>query len=44
MLIQHGTEDRRVTFSEAMELCRGLQEMGVPVELYAFPGTGHPTT
>jgi dipeptidyl aminopeptidase/acylaminoacyl peptidase len=44
MLIQHGTEDRRVPFSNAMELYRGLKEMGVPVELYAFPGMGHPIT
>ena len=44
MLIQHGTEDRRVPFSKAMELYRGLQEMGAPVELYAFPGMGHPIT
>ena len=44
MLIQHGTEDRRVPFSNAMELYRGLKEIGVPVELYAFPGMGHPIT
>lgn len=42
MLIQHGSEDRRVPFSNAMELYRGLKEMGVPVELFAFPGMGHP--
>ncbi len=44
MLIQHGAEDRRVPFSNAMELYRGLKEMGVPVELFAFPGMGHPIT
>jgi dipeptidyl aminopeptidase/acylaminoacyl peptidase len=41
MLIQHGTDDRRVPFSDAMELYRGLQAMGVPVELFAYPGMGH---
>jgi len=44
MLIQHGTEDRRVPLSNAMELYRGLQEMGVPVELFVFPGMAHPIT
>lgn len=44
MLIQHGSEDRRVPVSNAMELYRGLKEMGVPVELYIFPGMGHPIT
>ncbi len=44
MLIQHGSEDRRVPLSNAMELYRGLKEMGVPVELYIFPGMGHPIT
>jgi dipeptidyl aminopeptidase/acylaminoacyl peptidase len=44
MLIQHGSEDRRVPLSNAMELYRGLQEMGVPVELFVFPGMGHPIT
>ncbi|MBN1139406.1 MAG: S9 family peptidase [Anaerolineae bacterium] len=42
MLIQHGTEDRRVPLSNATELYRGLKEMGVPVELFVFPGMGHP--
>jgi dipeptidyl aminopeptidase/acylaminoacyl peptidase len=41
MLIQHGQEDKRVPFSNAMELYRGLQAMGVPVKLFAFPGMGH---
>jgi dipeptidyl aminopeptidase/acylaminoacyl peptidase len=27
-----------------MELYRGLQAMGVPVELYIYPGMGHPIT
>ena len=44
MLIQHGAEDRRVPLSNAMELYRGLKEMGVPVELFVFPGMGHPIT
>jgi dipeptidyl aminopeptidase/acylaminoacyl peptidase len=44
MLIQHGAEDRRVPISNAMELYRGLKEMNVPVELFVFPGMGHPIT
>jgi dipeptidyl aminopeptidase/acylaminoacyl peptidase len=44
LLIQHGAEDRRVPLSNAMELYRGLKEMGVPVELFVFPGMGHPIT
>ena len=44
MLIQHGSDDHRVPLSNAMELYRGLKEMGVPVELYIFPGMGHPIT
>ena len=44
MLIQHGAEDRRVPFSNASELYRGLKEMGVPVELFVYPGMGHPIT
>ncbi len=42
MLIQHGEDDRRVPLSNAMELYRGLQAMAVPVELFVFPGMGHP--
>lgn len=44
MLIQHGSDDRRVPLSNAMELYRGLKEMGVPVEFFIFPGMGHPIT
>ncbi len=44
MLIQHGTDDHRVPLSNAMELYRGLQAMGVPVELYLYPGMSHPIT
>ena len=44
MLIQHGADDRRVPLSNGIELYRGLQEMGVPVELFVFPGMGHPIT
>jgi len=40
-LIQHGVKDQRVPFSNATELYRGLREMGVPVELYAFTEMGH---
>jgi dipeptidyl aminopeptidase/acylaminoacyl peptidase len=44
MLIQHGSNDRRVPFSDAMELYRGLKEMGVPVELMMFDGMPHGIT
>jgi dipeptidyl aminopeptidase/acylaminoacyl peptidase len=44
MLIQHGSDDRRVPLSNATELYRGLKEVGVPVELFIFPGMGHPIT
>lgn len=44
MLIQHGSDDHRVPLSNGLELYRGLQEMGVPVELFVFPGMGHPIT
>lgn len=43
-LIQHGSNDQRVPISNATELYRGLKEMGVPVELFIFPGMGHPIT
>lgn len=43
-LIQHGSDDRRVPLSNAMELYRGLQEMGVPTELFIYSGFGHPIT
>jgi len=43
-LIQHGSEDRRVPLSNAIELYRGLQEMGVHTELFVYPGMGHPIT
>lgn len=42
MLIQHGSEDRRVPPSNAMELYRAMKEMDVPVELFIFPGMSHP--
>lgn len=44
MLIQHGSDDRRVPLSNALELYRGLQAMGVPVELFVYPGMKHPIT
>jgi dipeptidyl aminopeptidase/acylaminoacyl peptidase len=44
MLIQHGSDDHRVPLSNATELYRGLKEMGVPVELFIYPGMGHPIT
>ncbi len=44
MLIQHGSDDHRVPFSNATELYRGLKEMGIPVELFMYPGMGHPIT
>jgi dipeptidyl aminopeptidase/acylaminoacyl peptidase len=44
MIIQHGSDDRRVPLSNANELYRGLKEMGVPVELFIYPGMGHPIT
>lgn len=44
MLIQHGAKDQRVPLSNGMELYRGLQERGVPVELFVFPDFAHPIT
>lgn len=44
MLIQHGSDDRRVPLSNAHELYRGLKAMGVPVELFIYPGMAHPIT
>jgi dipeptidyl aminopeptidase/acylaminoacyl peptidase len=44
MLIQHGSEDRRVPLSNALELYRGLKATGVPVTLYIYPGMAHPIT
>ena len=44
MLIQHGADDRRVPLANAIELYRGLREMSVPVELFVYPGMGHPIT
>jgi len=44
MLIQHGSDDPRVPFSNAMELYRGLKAHGVPVELFVYPGMRHPIT
>ncbi|NHJ47927.1 MAG: S9 family peptidase, partial [Asgard group archaeon] len=44
MLIQHGSVDQRVPLANAKELYRGLQEMNIPVELFVYPGMGHPIT
>ncbi len=44
MLIQHGAKDQRVPLTNATELYRGLQEKGVPVELFVYPDFGHPIT
>ncbi len=44
MLIQHGEIDMRVPLSNAKELYRGLKEMNVHVELFIYPGMGHPIT
>ncbi len=44
MLIQHGSDDHRVPLSNATELYRGLKAVGVPVELFVYPGMGHPIT
>jgi dipeptidyl aminopeptidase/acylaminoacyl peptidase len=43
-LIQHGAKDQRVPLANATELYRGLQDMGVPVELFVFPEMAHPIT
>lgn len=40
-LIQHGDRDGRVPYANAMELYRGLKDMGVPVYLVTFKGMGH---
>lgn len=44
MLIQHGEVDLRVPVANAKELYRGLKEMNVHVELFIYPGMGHPIT
>ncbi|MCK5185172.1 MAG: prolyl oligopeptidase family serine peptidase, partial [Candidatus Heimdallarchaeota archaeon] len=42
--IQHGEVDLRVPVANAKELYRGLKEMNIHVELFIFPGMGHPIT
>ncbi|MBK5112205.1 MAG: S9 family peptidase [Candidatus Heimdallarchaeota archaeon] len=44
MLIQHGEVDQRVPITNAKELYRGLKEMNIHVELFIYPGMGHPIT
>ena len=43
-LIQHGARDQRVPLASATELYRGLQDMGVHVELFVYPEMGHGIT
>ncbi len=40
-LILHGTKDKRVPFSQAMEIKRSLESFGVYVRLIPFKGEGH---
>ena len=43
-MIQHGELDRRVPISNAYELYRGLQDVGVPSKLIVYKGFGHGIT
>ncbi len=40
-LIFCGEKDRRVPFPQSLEMYRGLKRNGCPVEMVAFPGSGH---
>jgi dipeptidyl aminopeptidase/acylaminoacyl peptidase len=40
-LIQHGENDRRVPIANGYELCQGLEDRGVPVEMIVYKGFGH---
>lgn len=40
-LIFCGVKDRRVPFPQSLEMYRGLKRNGCPVEMVAFPGSGH---
>lgn len=41
VLIQHGTEDRNIPFSQGRELFWGLQFLGADVEFVPYKGMGH---
>ena len=40
-LIQHGSADARVPYSNATELFRSLKELGIQVELFTYPNMPH---
>jgi len=40
-LIQHGTEDSRVPLAQGLILYNALKTRGVPVEMVAYPRSGH---
>ncbi|NOY78651.1 MAG: S9 family peptidase [Calditrichaeota bacterium] len=40
-LIFCGEKDKRVPFPQSLEMYRGLKRNGCPVEMVAFPGSGH---
>lgn len=40
-LIQHGTADQRVPYSNATELFRALKDVGVHVELFSYHNMPH---
>lgn len=43
LMIAHGTEDDRVSYSEALALRDRANAVGVPVELHPLQGVGHKT-
>jgi dipeptidyl aminopeptidase/acylaminoacyl peptidase len=40
-LIMHGEKDRRVPVSQAWELYRALNDIGVEVQMVLYPAAGH---